>query len=576
MIYDPKIINDYIKSIDYYNFQDFCDRLLLKLYPKDYTPVRAGGRNGDMKNDGYCYISRIFFQAHATRGESSSKTKEKIKFDLLGCLKHWNNVKKFIYITNDTLLGEVEKFVDDLRIKHPNIIIETWGFKKLTMEIQKLEIHEIEFVIDRKIIPEINILENELISAKFLITNEFSLIKELSQSILTNFPFENPYLLENETLKFLRLLISNQDYRENGFPNSLNITREEYEKKYPDSVNMPFKKEEYQFFYHERTPRADEIKNILKNDNISKFLLNNNTPLENISKIKTCYEDACSGNDEKLQELYLLRPLYVQFIIIKNISNIHIRLNSIESNFYNGVLYEIENSPYINRMINIPNFIIEPKQNLVIPIGLFLSKFGGIKNLDNNIVSSIYMPDQIQELKLCNLEENKIEYIGPCFSPKEISGRIGEKTFSSKIHDFSFNEIYWIERNWLCGSCPHLFFVINGKIKYQGEIFNVSPNQLHTVSIQIPDGVDKLIIAELEQEITKINKILINKTLIETNISMAENDFYCLKVTPFDTVEIEGKYILNSDSYRKLSKYKKLEIINRFKKNYDNKGVYPK
>ena len=78
MTYDLKIVDDYIKAIEYYNFQDFCDRLLLTLYPDDYTPVRAGGRNGDMKNDGYCYVSRKFFQAHATRGESAKKTKAKI------------------------------------------------------------------------------------------------------------------------------------------------------------------------------------------------------------------------------------------------------------------------------------------------------------------------------------------------------------------------------------------------------------------------------------------------------------------------------------------------------------------
>lgn len=114
MNYDPKIIDDYIKSIEYNYFQDFCDRLLITLYPKEYTPVRAGGRNGDMKNDGYCYASRIFFQAHATRGESANQTKDKIETDLIGCLQKWNDVRKIVYITNDTLIGEIENFVDTL------------------------------------------------------------------------------------------------------------------------------------------------------------------------------------------------------------------------------------------------------------------------------------------------------------------------------------------------------------------------------------------------------------------------------------------------------------------------------
>src|SRR5690348_15831926 len=100
---DVRIIEDYIKAIEPSNFQAFCDRLLLCLYP-DFTPVRAAGKRGDMKNDGYCYINRIFFQAHATRGENISKTKSKIKNDLEGCLSQWN-VEKFVYITNDIQIG---------------------------------------------------------------------------------------------------------------------------------------------------------------------------------------------------------------------------------------------------------------------------------------------------------------------------------------------------------------------------------------------------------------------------------------------------------------------------------------
>ena len=168
MKYDPKIINDYIKSIDYYNFQDFCDRFLSTLFPSDYTPVRAGGRNGDMKNDGYCSISRVFFQAHATRGESAKKTKDKIENDLKGCLKHWSDVSKFVYITNDTLIGEVEHFVDSLRKIYTNIVIETWGYQKLTSEIKNLSTEEIEFVIDRKLIHEVSVMDSDLLSAKYL------------------------------------------------------------------------------------------------------------------------------------------------------------------------------------------------------------------------------------------------------------------------------------------------------------------------------------------------------------------------------------------------------------------------
>ncbi len=148
---DLRIIEDYIKAIEATHFQDFCDRLLLKLYPNDYTPVRAGGRNGDMKNDGYCYITRTFFAAHATRGEAAQKTKDKIKGDLDGCLAKQSNVLNFIYLTNDTLIGEIEVFVDSLRTQYSGVQIETWGPKKLIEKIKELSEKEIEYVIERNV-----------------------------------------------------------------------------------------------------------------------------------------------------------------------------------------------------------------------------------------------------------------------------------------------------------------------------------------------------------------------------------------------------------------------------------------
>ena len=158
---DLRIIEDYIKAIEYTHFQDFCDRLLIKLYPDNYTPVRAGGKNGDMKNDGYCYIERTFFQAHASRKETISKIKTKIQTDLEGCIAKQNDVQKFIYITNDTLVGEVEKFVDDLRKKHKPIEIATWSPKIILEKTKDLPDKEIEYIIERNLSKSLTINNNE-------------------------------------------------------------------------------------------------------------------------------------------------------------------------------------------------------------------------------------------------------------------------------------------------------------------------------------------------------------------------------------------------------------------------------
>ncbi len=156
---DIRIIEDYIKAIDASHFQAFCDRLLITLFPGDYTTVRAGGPKGDMKNDGYCVMSGKFFQAHASRGESISNIKNKIKTDLTGCVANWGTaVKSFIYITNDTQVGDVENFVDGLRNIYKHIQIETWGPGKLSNMLRELPYERIEYIIERKFtIEEVNV-----------------------------------------------------------------------------------------------------------------------------------------------------------------------------------------------------------------------------------------------------------------------------------------------------------------------------------------------------------------------------------------------------------------------------------
>lgn len=144
-----KIIEAQLATLGGGAFQDLCDRLCLKLYPDDYTPVRAGGPKGDTKNDGYCPKKKIYFAAHATRGEKIAATKKKIEDDLVGCLRKHKDVKKWVYLTNDTLVGEIQKFVNEqLRSKYPEVVIETWDQKKIAVKILNFNESDIGYVLD--------------------------------------------------------------------------------------------------------------------------------------------------------------------------------------------------------------------------------------------------------------------------------------------------------------------------------------------------------------------------------------------------------------------------------------------
>ncbi|MFF0262514.1 hypothetical protein ACFYR2_27285 [Streptomyces microflavus] len=144
-----KLVEGQLLRMEGNTFQDCMDRLGLELYPGDYQPVRAAGPKGDTKNDGYCPKARVFFAAHATRGERIDKTKAKIRGDLEGCLQEHRDVKVWRFLTNDTLPGEVDQFIDnELRPPYRGVTIEVWGLKRLADEISKLKRAQVDRIID--------------------------------------------------------------------------------------------------------------------------------------------------------------------------------------------------------------------------------------------------------------------------------------------------------------------------------------------------------------------------------------------------------------------------------------------
>ncbi|MGW0118450.1 hypothetical protein [Streptomyces sp. NPDC003327] len=144
-----KLVEGQLLRLEGNTFQDCMDRLGLELYPGDYQPVRAAGPKGDTKNDGYCPKARVFFAAHATRGERIDKTKAKIRGDLEGCLKEHRDVRVWRFLTNDTMPGEVDQFIDnELRPLYPSVAIEVWGLKTLAAEVSKLKREQVDRIID--------------------------------------------------------------------------------------------------------------------------------------------------------------------------------------------------------------------------------------------------------------------------------------------------------------------------------------------------------------------------------------------------------------------------------------------
>jgi len=439
--------------------------------------------------------------------------------------------------------------------------------KGTKFSIKELKKHKESWfkIVEKNSIP----LKNDnTIHSRYVITKEFDLLKEISNKNLNRFPIENSLLLDNQTLQQFRQITKRDSYRHLEIENILDIGPEEYSIKYKDAIKLSSKIDEYQHFYHGRIPTKKDIENFCSSDSISNYLLMSGTEPHKIAKILTCYEGECAGSGA-FNELYILRPLYFKFLVLTNISEKHIKLTSLDILENSGLLYDIED---IKNNINIilPNILIEPNQSVIIPLGMFLAEYDDLYKSENYTrLAEIGGERSIVLDHITDTKKEKIEYFGKNFLPKKLFINQSGKDIIQEIHDFDFNNVYWIDGFWNCGSCPHLFFKINdNNLIYKGELFNKTPKVASTFSFITDKTVKQIIIAELEYEITTITKITINGKAIVSNKKLKQNQEFCFSVSENDKVIIKGYYETNSINFIELPITEKAYMIKKYKEHY--------
>ena len=402
------------------------------------------------------------------------------------------------------------------------------------------------------------------IHARYLITKEFHIIKNISNTDLSGFPIENCLLYENQTLDFFRKIFKNQNYRNLVIENALNINPDEYSIKYPNAIIFDKKEDDSIFYYHERIPTVSEINKVCSNDCLTSTLIKNKVEVNKIARVLTSYDGECCG-ELKFFELFQLRPLYFKFLILTNLSGDYIKLKELSVLEQNMCLFSSED--LINKeTMQFPDVLIEPNQSVVVPLGMFLADFDGIempkestriRTIENDY--SIVLDHSIHN------SAQVVEYFFKNFEPKQLKFEKMNQVFSQDIHVFNFNNLYCLDGFWNCGSCPHLFFEMNdNRLIYKGEIFNNIPKEKEKLIFNIGKSIKQIIIAELEHEITTIDYIKLNNVEIISNVSLFKGEDLKVQVSENDLLEICGYYQTKSDIFIKASTTEKHRFISEY------------
>ncbi len=409
-----------------------------------------------------------------------------------------------------------------------------------------------------------------LIHTVYYVTKNSDVIHEIANGNLSRFPIENVIVHANDILKFQKNIL--RDYRSTpGFERINDFPVEEtknYLLKYPDAEEVD--ENNYPNYLYVRTPIKEEVDKFCKKDKICRFLLKTGEDVKNIFKI-FAYREEC-GETPYLQEILIKRDVWACYLCITNISNELLNIDSINykgnSISNNQIAFRefIKNNDEFK--LSLPKMQIPPKKSILIPILTLLAPFQGDDIEEySSIEQELDYSEEAQVLSYGKLHEteNSSNFLalGPGINPVSVNIFKDENISLQEIHRFDFSNLYFIDRMWMCGCCPYIFFK-KERIKYFCEIFQKAPDMTQCFEIIVPKGVSSFILCELEYETTFISFIKINGKIIFQNRKIVKDESLEFKVKEGDIIEGSGFYTLSFKNIKQASPNRKNNIIKKF------------
>ncbi len=272
-------------------------------------------------------------------------------------------------------------------------------------------------------------------------------------------------------------------------------------------------------------------------------MLEKDMPFKNIAMVG-CYTEDCGSGDPYFQEEYIFRNLWCSFLAISNITNQPVQLNSLKGELLNGFEFQpLVTSGIKTQEIQLPQACIHSNSTVFVPLAIILPPFYPInterwsETYTNEACDQVVSHEGVISISF----EDFIVYRNQ-FLIKSIIYKINNKQFEQDLYDFDLGNMYTINRSWECGSCPHLFFV--GKIfTYFREVLAHCDSKIGIDRFKVPDDKYAIVIAEIEDEVTQINSLLINGKCELKNFYLKKNQFIKIPIMPGSFVEIRGQYL---------------------------------
>lgn len=417
------------------------------------------------------------------------------------------------------------------------------GTKFSPQELKLAKKAWLEIVANNRIEPVVDVSD---LHCRYYICKNFEMLREIAASDFTRFPVTRPLVAKNHILEALQDIVARHPTsgRSGRYRGRQFHSRNDYLQHYPDVELLSHSDLAYPYFNEVRKVRAGELEEFRIKDGVVDAMLEHDMPISDGVAVVGCYEAACAGVE--LLEEYLLRDVWCTFLAIRNLSDKPVVLTKLTARILSESGFrDFEPGLGINGIVDLPLTSICPGESVIVPLAVILPP---IHPYRAETLSFKVMPETgeyNQVITHTAMDEESVEgflLYGGAILPESVGGDGASGQFEQMVHQFDLTNFYTIDRNWACGSCPHLFFDIDG-LCYARELLAHCEDKTGSDGIIVPEGAKKLIVAELEDEVTYIDSLSVNGVEIMAGVCLHKYDTLELVVMGGEEIEFVGRYV---------------------------------
>ena len=393
--------------------------------------------------------------------------------------------------------------------------------------------------------------DEDWLYCRYLVCKSFSALREIVEGSLTQMPVDSPLLAKTVAGDFLSSIVRQHPaaHRSSHVWGDAFKDRDAYERAHPVVRILDHSRiNPFPYFEACRTPSREELLGrVASEDFPTALLLEAGVPEAEISEA-FAYDEVCG--QRSFQEIYRLRPLWGVYVAGTNVTEQPIRLDALKCEIEQpaGIGFRPfqAREPRNIENLALPRMRLPPAATVIIPVAAVFGPIGAERVRVHRTASYDVQTGEVQSTAHVDGADliNQVALVGPSLWPISFLLDRGGTRREQEIHQLDFSSLYMIDRSWEAGSCPHLFIEhsLDSSLMYWGELWAGAPDTSRVETFEVPQAINALLLAELENEVAYIVEVSVNGAVITHNRALHRGQTLRVSVRPGDRIRFIGYY----------------------------------